>query len=55
MAAQILAINFTINCELHQISGDNNEPHITLPSIMLPSYDTIETIETTCHYLVETS
>ena len=29
--------------------------HINLPGIMLPSDDTIETIKTTCHHLVETS
>ena len=26
MAAHIWAINFAINCELHQYSGNNNEP-----------------------------
>ena len=52
MATQIWAINFATNCELHQYSGDNNEPiccpkcSFTLPGVMLPSYDTIEAIET---------
>ena len=52
MATQILALNFATNCELHQYSGDNNKPiccpkcSFTLPGVMLPSYDTIEAIET---------
>ena len=66
MAAQIWAINLAKNCEFHQCSGDNNKSicctkcsfkliyYITLPGIMLPSYVTIETIETTCHHLVAT-
>ena len=51
MATQILAINFSTNCELHQYSGVMGpfavQSAITLPGVMLPSYDTIEAIETT--------